>query len=221
MLFNGPSGDINHIDPFSAEPRSDPGISRRIADTLAEAAAAVEKKITCRPVETMNVQAERITLPHRIVTKEAAAQAEEDIRRHPADTMKVMMAKAVLHLYRKKVKAVDYEWGGFSLGSEFQGVFLSGEVFTDIGLRIREKIDCSYVWVIQNSNRRNSYIPTRKAFEDADKNRQLVEDEFPAISVTESIGMDVSYETSPISTEVDKEAEDIIVNAVTSNLAKE
>ncbi len=50
IFFNGPSGDINHINPYDRDTRS-PQITEKIVSTLFEALNTVIGSITCTPGE--------------------------------------------------------------------------------------------------------------------------------------------------------------------------
>jgi len=76
-------------------------------------------------------------------------------------------------------------------------------------------------WVIENCDGHGGYIPDERAFRDAEENRKIRgEEEFPSVDVFESIGMEASYETSPIPCLVAPEVENSIISGFQKMLEK-
>lgn len=211
IFFNGPSGDINHINPYDENTRS-PEITERIVSTLFEAVKKILPEIDCFPCEKIAFSHDIIRMPRRVITSQQVEQAKKDIEKFPHSNLKAIVASAILTQAEIKENFIPNPVSLFSIDRLFEAFFMSGEPFSGIGLKIKQLMSFENKWVIENCNDYAGYIPDEKAFADAEKNKSIKGEEFPDVDVFESIGMEASYETSPIPCKVAPQAAESVIS---------
>lgn len=205
IFFNGTAGDINHINPYDSETRR-PEIVERIVNTLFENIKNLEKKIECFPAECFSFSTDTFKMPKRKITLQQIEQAKEFIQRYPPNNLRSIVGRALLKQAEIKRTFLDNDVALLTINRSMAAFFTSGEIFSSIGLKIKNLMDFDHKWVVENCNGFLGYIPDERAFYVAEENKKIKE-EFPDVSVFESIGMEASYETSPISCKVAPNAE--------------
>ncbi|MCM8759664.1 MAG: neutral/alkaline non-lysosomal ceramidase N-terminal domain-containing protein [Candidatus Omnitrophica bacterium] len=211
MFFNGPSGDINHINPYDMDTRG-PKITERIVSTLFEKVKNVVGSVICKPYEKIAFSQDIIKMPKRVITSEQIEQARKDIERYPSTNLRAIIARSILKQAEIKEDFIPNRVSLFSIDRIFEAFFMSGEPFSDIGIRIKQLMGFENKWVIENCDDYVGYIPDENAFMAAEKNRRIKGEEFPSVDVFESIGMEASYETSPIPCRVGVQAAQSLIS---------
>jgi hypothetical protein len=219
VLFNGPCGDVNHIDPFSKGTRN-PDIGEKIADALSLKTIALEKDIDTTGLEFIKFATTQLRMPKRKITKKDVLQAQTIVQAYPANTLKTFIAKSILAQSRNKAKYLSNEFDVLALEEKAAIFAIAGEPFCEYGLWIKQMSPYPFNMILENSNSFFGYIPTDAAFRQAVKNQQIQPDEFPAIRVSEAIGMEASYETSPLSCAVGPGSEKVFIRGVKEILNK-
>lgn len=221
LLLNGPSGDINHVNPASSSLRGIE-IPDHIAETLKKKTVHLLKRIKPEGNVRMKTYCKKISLPCRKVSPAELKSAKEILKEKnlPADSLQHMISASLIKVAKetsagKKCHALEIN--GFSVGSDLLLLGLPGEVFTEIGLGIKKMSPFKHTLLAQNSNVRLGYVPSEAAFLQDEKNF-TIKPGYGRQSLTEAIGIDCSYETSPLACNVNKSAEKIILNTVKSLL---
>lgn len=207
IVFNGPSGDINHINPFDNQTRS-AAISERISTVIQEATSSVLDKIETKPLLELHVETKKISLPYRKITPEEVKQARETLKKNiPADCLQKLIATQTVNLAkeRAKKKSIPVECVVVGLDQKAGLVGLPGEVFTQIGLDIKSTSPFPYTLVIQNSNTALGYVPSVVAFQQHRQN-QKIKPEYDTTRLAEALGINCSYETTTLACRVDEQA---------------
>lgn len=217
VFFNGCCGDINHIDPFNLKTRNR-GIGERIASILFEKYLRMENSVKCTEYKNFSFIREKTFLPAVKITSEALVNAENIVKITPENTLKYLVARSLL-INRRKTTRISYEFQVFSIGKDFTSFFLPGEIFSGICSKIKRNSNVKFVWTVENCNAYIGYIPDDKAFAAAKKNA-LIREEFPAVRVSEAIGINVSYETSPLCCRVGPGSEKRLVSETKKSLEK-
>ncbi|MCX7706028.1 MAG: hypothetical protein N2115_07230, partial [bacterium] len=211
IFFNGPAGDINHINPFDKDTRS-PEITEKIVSTLFEAVRKNLNDITCAAYRNIAFSQDIIKMPKRIIRTEDIQQAKKDIEKYPPSNLRAIIARSILKQAEINEDFVSNRISLFSIDRIFGAFFMSGEPFSSIGIRIKQLMDFENKWVIQNCDEYGGYIPDERAFMASEENKRIKGEEFPSVDVFESIGMEASYETSPIPCKVAPGAAETIIS---------
>lgn len=222
MVLNGPSGDINHINP------DDPGrrgveVPEGIADAIFRAIRRLMPALSPSAPGDLGVYHRHFNLGKMKFTPEEIAEARKILRarRLPADSLQFMISGAIARQVEqaggKERRRV--EMNGFSLGPGFLLLGLPGEVFTDIGAAIRREAPFEQVMIAQNCHTSLGYVPSRKAF-DQHADNQRKKPGYGTQGLAESFGIDCSYETTPMVCRLDTDAQDRYLSAARAMLAR-
>lgn len=216
LVLNGPSGDINHINP------EDPGrrgieIPLSIADKLKEKTVSLVEQMDDIKTSPFKTYYKRFSVPVRSVSSEEIKEAKKIIKskKIPSDSLQYMVSSSLLEIAGMKKKRLSLEINGCSFGKDVVIIGLPGEVFTEIGMKIKELLPFRYKVICQNSNTHLGYVPSEEAFRQDERNREI-NPSYGTHSLSESIGIDCSYETTPLACIVDKRAENVFLSAVRS-----
>ncbi|HRV04623.1 MAG TPA: neutral/alkaline non-lysosomal ceramidase N-terminal domain-containing protein [Candidatus Ratteibacteria bacterium] len=218
IFFNGAAGDINHINPYDKNTRSSE-IVERIVGTLFENIKSMQENIECSPAKHILFSEDKFKMPKRKITQEQIEQAKEFVKKYPSNNLRAIVGRSLLKQAEIKTNFLDNNVALLTIDRDMAAFFTSGEIFSSIGLKIKNLMDFKHRWVIENCNGHLGYIPDEKAFLAAEENKKIKE-EFPDVSVFESIGMETSYETSPISCKLAPEAEQILISQFQELLRK-
>ncbi len=218
IFFNGAAGDINHINPYDSQTRS-PEIVERIVSTLFENIKNLQENIECVPAECIAFSAETFRMPKRKITRQQIEQAKEYVQKYPSNNLRSIVGRSLLKQAEIRSDYLDNNVALLTVDSTAAVFFTSGEIFSGIGLKIKKMLDFKHKWVVENCNGFLGYVPDEKAFRVAEENKKIKE-EFPDVSVFESIGMEASYETSPIPCKLAPEAEQALISQFQELLRK-
>ena len=221
LILNGPSGDINHINPEDEKTRTD-----KIKDIIAEKIFVSFKEI----VKNMKFDKyEKISPFYKNFSLDYYSYKDEDIEKAkkvlksdiPFDSLKYMIAFSLLNIEKekKKNKKLKLFLNGFTVGEKLCILNLPGEIFTGIGKKIRETLPFEDIIIAQNSNFHLGYVPTKEAFLQHQKNIEIKPD-FDNVRISEAIGINSSYETLPLACKVNENSEDIIIKAIQEIFSK-
>jgi len=221
IFFNGAAGDINHINPYDSNTRSIE-ITEKIVSTLFENTKKLTSDIECFPVKKVLFSQDIIEMPKRKISGEQIERARKDIQTYPHSNLRSIVARALLSQSEMMADFISNRVSFLTLDRMMAAFFLSGELFSSIGIKIKKMMNgFENRWVIENCDGHGGYIPDERAFRDAEENRKIRgEEEFPSVDVFESIGMEASYETSPIPCLVAPEVENSIISGFQKMLEK-
>jgi len=212
MVLNGPSGDINHINPFDYKTRSE-NIGKKIAGKIKD---KIKEKINAKEKNVKNITPFYIPLKfnYRKVTEEEYRQAKKILEKEKRNSLKYIIASGIVEIYeeKKKNKNIKVSINGLKIGKDIIIFGLPGEIFTEIGIKIKELSGLKNTIIAQNSNYKINYIPTKKAFKQFENNLKIKEIE--DVNLSEAIGINTSYETLPMASKVDKNTEDKIYSVI-------
>lgn len=214
VFLNGPAGDINHLNPFDYETRGT-SIGRKIAKKIAGKIKEKFPGIKEKEVKNLEPFYTKVNYNYRKITEKEYKQALKTIRskKNPL-SLKYMISLGIIDVYRekKKKKNIKVDISGFKMGESTVFIGLAGEVFAEIGIKIKEITGAENTIIAQNSNYHTGYIPSKRAFQQFEKNLRIKEIE--DVNLSEAIGINTSYETLPMACKVGKNTEDKIISAV-------
>ncbi len=165
LFTNGAQGSVD-IEGF--EGRDFQGVERR-GEALGQAVLKTCQDIEVRPDPIVRSTRHVILLPYRKVTPETFAWAQDVASRATGEAVTLrdgisdeMKADNILWLAGRREAGVDFEMVGIRLG---EGVFFTipGELFTEIGKRMKTLSRPLQGHVIGLANGYHGYIPTAKA----------------------------------------------------------
>jgi len=211
MVLNGPSGDINHVNPADTEIRS-LSIGEKISTKLKKAVLKLLPEIKTKNSVHLKSFGKEIKLPYRKISTAEYKKAISDLKKKlPYDSLQSLISKQIINLEKekKKEKEIRTEINGFSLGKDFFLLGLPGEIFTEIGINIKKNASFKNVFIVQNSNDKLGYVPSQKAFLQHKKNLVLKPD-YGSTRLTEAIGINCSYETTPLACKVGEKSGEIL-----------
>ncbi|HOK80775.1 MAG TPA: neutral/alkaline non-lysosomal ceramidase N-terminal domain-containing protein [bacterium] len=211
VFFNGAAGDINHINPYDSATRT-PEITEKIVQTLFENIKIIVQQIECVPIEKLAFSRDIFKMPKRKITEQQIEQAKQWIQKYPTTNLRAIVGRALLKQAEINANFLNNDVALLSLDRKMGAFFMSGEPFSSIGLKIKSMMNFDYKWVVENCNGFAGYIPDERAFKAAEENKKIKGEEFPAVNVFESIGMEASYETSPIPCRVAPDVEKAILS---------
>ncbi|MDD3726368.1 MAG: neutral/alkaline non-lysosomal ceramidase N-terminal domain-containing protein [Candidatus Ratteibacteria bacterium] len=220
MVLNGPSGDINHINP------EDPGrrgveVPLSIAEKIKEKTLSVLERMDTIKDLSLSTYYKKFSVPVRKVSPDELKKAKGILKskKLPPDSLQYMVSSALVEIAEEKGKKVSLEISGCSFGKEAIIIGLPGEIFTGLGMKIKELLPFGYKLIAQNSNTNLGYVPSEEAFQQDEKNREIMPC-YGTQSLVEAIGIDCSYETSPLACSVDSRAERAFLSAIRSIIEK-
>ena len=212
IVLNGPSGDINHINPFDYKTRST-NIGKEIAKKITE---KVKEKIDVKATEIKKIQPFYfpMNLDYREITEKVYRKAKEILKKKKKTSLKYMIASGIVSIYKekRKNKSIKVDINGVKIGDKTILIGICGEIFVEIGMNIKKILGIENTIIAQNSNWHLGYIPTKIAFQQYEKNLEIKEIE--DINLSEAIGINTSYETLPMASKVNKNTEEKIYSTI-------
>ncbi|MCX8082342.1 MAG: neutral/alkaline non-lysosomal ceramidase N-terminal domain-containing protein [bacterium] len=215
MVLNGPSGDINHINPEAPERRAGVEITSYIAEQIKEKTISLLDGMETIKNPFLKTYYKKFSIPLRNVSYEELKKAKEVLKdKHIlSDSFQYMVSSAIIEISKRKKRKITLEIIGCSFGKEIMVLGLPGEVFTETGIKIKELLPFRYKLLAQNSNTYLGYIPSEEAFRQEERNREITP-VYGTQSLKEAMGIDCSYETTPLACDVDIKAERYILSAI-------
>jgi len=221
LILNGPSGDINHINPEDEKTRTDK-IKDIIAEKIFVSFKEIVKNMKFDKYEEISPFYKNFSLDYYSYKNEDIEKAKKVLKSDiPFDSLKYMIAFSLLNIEKekKKNKKLKLFLNGFTVGEKLCILNLPGEIFTGIGEKIRETLPFENIIIDQNSNFHLGYVPTKEAFLQHQKNIEIKPD-FDNVRISEAIGINSSYETLPLACKVNENSEDIIIKAIQEIFSK-
>ena len=221
LILNGPSGDINHINPEDEKTRTDK-IKDIIAEKIFVSFKEIVKNMKFDKYEEISPFYKNFSLDYYSYKNEDIEKAKKVLKSDiPFDSLKYMIAFSLLNIEKekKKNKKLKLFLNGFTVGEKLCILNLPGEIFTGIGKKIRETLPFENIIIAQNSNFHLGYVPTKEAFLQHQKNIEIKPD-FDNVRISEAIGINSSYETLPLACKVNENSEDIIIKAIQEIFSK-
>ncbi len=166
----GCCGDVNHIDVHWKEAQRGFGNPARMGTILAGEVLRAWPRLTSFESAPLRVKSTtvRLALPELKdgeVEKARAivARMDGEPARRPA-FMEMVWAFKVLDVFERNGKPHEVEVQAIALGNEVAWVALPGEVFTELGLAIKQDSPFPCTIVAELANALVGYIPSRRAY---------------------------------------------------------
>lgn len=159
----GTCGDINHADVTVKGRRSAKEIGTMLADTIARRMPQLESP--GRPMLAVRTAAVDATL--QSYSPDAVREATQRMDRvddRAVPFLERVEAYKIMALQLRGGETIPLEVQVIRLTERLAIVMLPGEVFVDLGLRIKQESPFETTLVVELANDAPGYIPTRKAF---------------------------------------------------------
>ena len=171
VYLNGPCGDVgpDNVDDTARSRYGEEWVSR-IGFGLAGFATGLSSVAQPRESLRLAVVSRQVRIglrpvPDDLVRKAEATLSKEEIRTPPQDQERIRLREyLLLDRERREQDYVDAEITVMKVG-DAAIVGLPGEVFADIGRRIRGASPFPHTIIAELANGCHGYVPTRKAFE--------------------------------------------------------
>ncbi|MBN1446107.1 MAG: neutral/alkaline non-lysosomal ceramidase N-terminal domain-containing protein [Candidatus Omnitrophica bacterium] len=216
LVLNGPSGDINHINPENPGRRG-LEVPDHIAETLKNKTVRLLGRIKTDKASGMRAYGKKFAMPAIQVSPSELKSAREVLKKKKLseDSLQYMVSASLVQIAReqKGKRNKMLEINGFSIGRDLLVLGLPGEIFTDISLQIKKLSPFKHTLIAQNSNAQLGYVPSETAFIHDERNKSI-KPGYGTHNLAEAIGIDCSYETSPLACNVGKSAEKAILKTV-------
>jgi len=164
LLFgNGTCGDINHFDVTKKERLQTDYIGRTLAETIK--AKKESLKTVAEPL--LGVRSGIVDAPLQQFGSDDVAWARENIKKvgtAELSFIKQVEAYKILAREMRPGQTIPLEVQVFRLSRDVAVVGLPGEVFVDLGLKIKRASPFATTLVIELCQDAPGYIPTKKAF---------------------------------------------------------
>ncbi len=164
----GCCGDINHIDVSHNRPQKGQEEAARIGAQLASAVTKGLEKTETRMGAQLAASMRVVEVPVQVYSEEQLAQAKSQLALVGTKELgfleQVEATKIVDLAARYQGKPLPVRLNCIALSRDVAIVCLPGEVFTELGLAIKEKSPFKQTLVLELCNDAPAYIPTKKAF---------------------------------------------------------
>jgi hypothetical protein len=163
----GCAGDINHIDVSSAERQQGRAEAARIGTVLA--GEVIKTFARLEPVGTVPPRAAREVLPLPLAPikpgdVEAAQQVAVKFGKDRPTFLERVNAYKVLDVHARQGKPLEAEVQVIALGPDLAFVALPGEIFTELGLQVKQNSPFRHTIIAELANGSVGYVPTKRAF---------------------------------------------------------
>jgi neutral ceramidase len=164
----GCAGNVNHIDVSSPDKQSSPEEASRIGTILAADVLKAWSNLAPISDPVLRFGRERVQLDLADVrpgdvewaTRIAATFGHKDA----APMLDLVKAQKILELDARKGRPLDGEVQVMALGNDVAWVGLPGEVFTELGMAIKQASPFKFTIIVGLANASLGYIPNRKAY---------------------------------------------------------
>jgi hypothetical protein len=164
----GCSGNINHLDVKSIEKQSSDAEAERLGTVLSAEIIKTYTRLKTLDIRNISVIREIVTLPLAEISPSEIDKAREIAATYgkpdAAPFIELVEASKILDVYGRKGKPIDAEIQVFALGDEMAIVSLPGEIFTELGMYIKDRSPYKFTTVVELANGAIGYVPDRKAY---------------------------------------------------------
>jgi hypothetical protein len=171
VFFQGCSGNINQVNVKTREKQSGPPVAHRIATILAGDVLRAYSELEPLTIGSLAVRSETVHLPVPYYSDAERDQAWTVIRQsrtpgpgQPPFLDLVHAFRVVNVVDRHNRTAIPTEVQVIAFGSAMAWVGLPGEVFTELGMAIKQASPFAHTFVNELANDMIDYVPDRKAF---------------------------------------------------------
>jgi hypothetical protein len=164
----GCAGNLNHIDVSTKEPQKGHEEAARIGAVLAGEVLKTIKRAAPAAIDAIRSSSEVVKLPIPSFSPgevdKARTVAATFGEKNAAPFLDLVQAAKVVEIAERKGAPIDAEVQVIALGNEVAIVSLPGEIFTEIGLAIKQGSPFGQTVIAELANGGIGYVPDRKGF---------------------------------------------------------
>jgi hypothetical protein len=164
----GCAGNLNHIDVTTKEPQKGHEESARIGAVLAGEVLRTMKRSAPATVDAIRTSSEVVKLPIPSFSPgevdKARTVAATFGQKNAAPFLDLVHAAKVVEIAERRGAPIEAEVQVIALGDEIAVVSLPGEIFTEIGLAIKQGSPFRQTVIAELANGGIGYVPDRKGF---------------------------------------------------------
>ena len=162
------SGNINHINVKSPEKQNGHINAQRLGSVLSGEVIKTYTRLQSLDLNKISVKKEIVKLPLPEISPDEVDEARIIAATYGtsevAPFMDLVKSAKILDVYERKGNPIDAEIQVFALGEKCAIVSLPGEVFTELGMYIKNRSPYPFTIITELTNNCIGYIPDRKAY---------------------------------------------------------
>lgn len=170
MFTIGCAGNLNHIDVAWQDPQHGHNEAARIGTVLAAEVLKTFRKLETVPTGAPRVRAETVRLPLAEVRSADLEWARKITPKFDqpdaAPFMDLVRAFKIMEVAGRNGRPVEAEVQIIAIGDQVAFVGLPGEVFTELGIAIKNASPFRYTIIAELANGSAGYVPNRKAYQE-------------------------------------------------------
>lgn len=164
----GCAGNLNHIDVSTKAPQKGHGEAARIGTVLAAEVLKTMQRLEAVDTGALRVRSEIVHLPLPEIRPGELEWARKVTplfgKANAAPFMDLVRAFKIVDVAERKGEPLDAEVQVIALGNRLAWVGLPGEIFTELGMAIKNASPFQYTMVAELANGSVGYVPNRKAY---------------------------------------------------------
>jgi len=164
----GCAGNLNHIDVGTKDPQKGHGEAARIGTVLAAEVLKTMKRLETLDAAALRVRSEVLRLPLPEIRPGDLEWARKITplfgKPNAAPFMDLVRAFRIADVAERAGAPLEAEVQVIALGGGLAWVGLPGEIFTELGLAIKQASPFQYTVVTELANASIGYVPDRKAY---------------------------------------------------------
>lgn len=164
----GACGNLNHLDFGWRWPQSGPAEQHRIATLLGAAVFRAYKHLQPLPAAPWRGRSTRVELELPALPAAELEEARQTVATTPDDRgghfMKLVRARRALDVAAREGRPLQAEVQVLARGRDLAWVGLPGEIFTELGLAIKQRSPFPHTFVVSLANENIGYVPDRRSY---------------------------------------------------------
>jgi neutral ceramidase len=164
----GCAGNLNHFDVAWADPQRSHGEASRIGTTLAAEVLEVMKRLESVPADPLRTRSAIVNLPLPEIKPQDLDWARTITptfgKPDAAPFIDLVKAFKIVDVEARNGRPIEAEVQVIALGADIAWVALPGEVFTELGLAIKNASPFRFTIIAELTNDSIGYIPNLKAY---------------------------------------------------------
>jgi len=168
MFGQGCCGNVNHVNVKKPGPQAGHQLAADIGSVVGAEVIKTYSRMEHLKVDQIQAHQEVVGLSLAPIDPETVPAARELTAKFGAwdvaPFMDMVEAFKVVDVYERNGTPIDFEIQAFALGDQYAIVALPGEIFTELGMYIKERSPFPHTMVIELANGNIGYVPDMKAF---------------------------------------------------------
>lgn len=168
IFSQGCSGNINHFNVKDSGRQTSHAEAQRLGTVLSGEIIKTYTRLDTVDIGNISIKREIVKLPLAEVSPDEIIKARQIAgtygKPNAAPFMELVNASKILDVYGRKGKPIDAEVQVFAIGDEMAIVSLPGEIFTELGMYIKDRSPYRHTIIVELANGAIGYVPDRKAY---------------------------------------------------------